>query len=364
MFNSIKKRLTASVLAVCSLASGIPTASAEEGIMPLAEEESQPSSVILKEGDPCGPMWDASPRTLSFSGDPTIWTANFKLSDGTTVHCYCASKGKGSPNGAEYVIDHKVDNWKLASLANISDARSTLAAFLNSEVNKDKVLTETNFPQRAYFAASQIAVWTALGQGRIVAGTGSGFSWASSTDLKTDTGEQAYPADALRITFRADAGTTTEDQLVLYAAVKMLEYAALNGSYWESLGHAPWIGCNFTYGAEYKNSGDLDLLTSIADSGQFKEEEYTRLFGPDTGSTKKYWVFHMAASSATYVMNNQITLNAENLPEGAFLKTTNLEGGNPQVYESLDLDGSGVQRLGLHSVSQHNEYYEKNRPSN
>ena len=341
MLKNIFKRTTAGVLSALTLAASVPLAGAADGIMPLAEEDNEASSIEINVGEVYN-IADKGVQKAWFqqNGAPrNVWPMFTKASDGTEIRAYCADHSKGNPgtSGMPYTVTSRVSDMHVYGVAARSDARMTLNEFISSVGSP---LSKENFTEDMYFSASQAAIWCALGDAQIAANSSYGVSYGSSTSLGYRTAGKTLSA------------SSTSEALTLFAAIKMLEYGNEFYNTWgpSGKGHAPWVGATINYtpgNTEYtpaaQKTGTIDVGGSIVSGGTFAEKQI---------EGQQYMVLPMAAASATFVRGEgeygQIFVRADNVPDGAFLMDSE---GN----KSYDDDGS--QRLALAHVDKNNDLY-------
>ena len=341
MLKNIFNRTTAGVLSALTLAASVPLAGAADGIMPLAEEDNEASSIEINVGEVYN-IADKGVQKAWFqqNGAPrNVWPMFTKASDGTEIRAYCADHSKGNPgtSGMPYTVTSRVSDMHVYGVAARSDARMTLNEFISSVGSP---LSKENFTEDMYFSASQAAIWCALGDAQIAANSSYGVSYGSSTSLGYRTAGKTLSA------------SSTSEALTLFAAIKMLEYGNEFYNTWgpSGKGHAPWVGATINYtpgNTEYtpaaQKTGTIDVGGSIVSGGTFAEKQI---------EGQQYMVLPMAAASATFVRGEgeygQIFVRADNVPDGAFLMDSE---GN----KSYDDDGS--QRLALAHVDKNNDLY-------
>ena len=342
MIKDILKRSTAGLLSTLTLLTTVPLSGAVDGgIMPMAEEDNEASSIVINVGEVYN-IADKGVQKAWFqqNGAPrNVWPMFTEASDGTEIRAYCADHSKGNPgtSGMPYTVTSRVSDMHVYGVAVRSDARMTLnqlISFAGSPITKE------NFTEDMYFSASQAAIWCALGDAQIAANSSYGVSYASSTSL------------GYRAAGKTLSASSTSEALTLFAAIKMLEYGNEFYNTWgpNGKGHAPWVGATINYtpgNAEYtpaaQKTGSVDLPQGIVNSGVFAEKEI---------DGQPYMVLPMAAASATFVRGDgeygQIFVRADNMPSGAFLMDSQ---GNKSY------DDGGSQRLTLAHVDKNDDLY-------
>lgn len=342
MIKDILKRATAGVLSALTLLTTVPLSGAVDGgIMPLAEEDNEASSIVINVGEVYN-IADKGVQKAWFqqNGAPrNVWPMFTEASDGTEIRAYCADHSKGNPgtSGMPYTVTSRVSDMHVYGVAVRSDARMTLNQFISFAGSP---ITAENFTADMYFSASQAAIWCALGDAQIAANSSYGVSYGSSTSL------------GYRAAGKTLSASSTSEALTLFAAIKMLEYGNEFYNTWgpNGKGHAPWVGATINYtpgNAEYtpaaQKTGSVDLPQGIVNSGVFAEKEI---------DGQQYMVLPMAAASATFVRGDgeygQIFVRADNMPSGAFLMDSE---GNKSY------DDGGSQRLTLAKVQRNNDLY-------
>lgn len=342
MIKDILKRSTAGLLSALTLLTTVPFSSAVDGgIMPLAEEDNEASSIVINVGEVYN-IADKGVQKAWFqqNGAPrNVWPMFTEASDGTEIRAYCADHSKGNPgtSGMPYTVTSRVSDMHVYGVAVRSDARMTLNQFISFAGSP---ITAENFTADMYFSASQAAIWCALGDAQIAANSSYGVSYGSSTSL------------GYRAAGKTLSASSTSEALTLFAAIKMLEYGNEFYNTWgpNGKGHAPWVGATINYtpgNAEYtpaaQKTGSVDLPQGIVNSGVFAEKEI---------DDQQYMVLPMAAASATFVRGDgeygQIFVRADNMPSGAFLMDSE---GNKSY------DDGGSQRLTLAKVQRNNDLY-------
>lgn len=342
MIKDILKRATAGVLSALTLLTTVPLSGAVDGgIMPLAEEDNEASSIVINVGEVYN-IADKGVQKAWFqqNGAPrNVWPMFTEASDGTEIRAYCADHSKGNPgtSGMPYTVTSRVSDMHVYGVAVRSDARMTLNQFISFAGSP---ITAENFTADMYFSASQAAIWCALGDAQIAANSSYGVSYGSSTSL------------GYRAAGKTLSASSTSEALTLFAAIKMLEYGNEFYNTWgpNGKGHAPWVGATINYtpgNAEYtpaaQKTGSVDLPQGIVNSGVFAEKEI---------DGQQYMVLPMAAASATFVRGDgeygQIFVRADNMPSGAFLMDSE---GNKSY------DDGGSQRLTLAHVDKNNDLY-------
>lgn len=342
MIKDILKRATAGVLSALTLLTTVPLSGAVDGgIMPLAEEDNEASSIEINVGEVYN-IADKGVQKAWFqqNGAPrNVWPMFTEASDGTEIRAYCADHSKGNPgtSGMPYTVTSRVSDMHVYGVAVRSDARMTLNQFISFAGSP---ITAENFTADMYFSASQAAIWCALGDAQIAANSSYGVSYGSSTSL------------GYRAAGKTLSASSTSEALTLFAAIKMLEYGNEFYNTWgpNGKGHAPWVGATINYtpgNAEYtpaaQKTGTIDIGGSIVSGGTFAEKEI---------DGQQYMVLPMAAASATFVRGDgeygQIFLRADNVPSGAFLMDSE---GNKSY------DDGGSQRLTLAHVDKNNDLY-------
>ena len=342
MIKDILKRSTAGLLSALTLLTTVPLSGAVDGgIMPLAEEDNEASSIEINVGE----VYNIADKGVQNSwfqqnGAPrNVWPMFTKASDGTEIRAYCADHSKGNPGtgGMPYTVTSRVSDMHVYGVAVRSDARMTLNQFISFAGSP---ITAENFTADMYFSASQAAIWCALGDAQIAANSSYGVSYGSSTSL------------GYRAAGKTLSASSTSEALTLFAAIKMLEYGNEFYNTWgpNGKGHEPWVGATINYtpgNAEYtpaaQKTGTIDVGGSIVSGGTFAEKEI---------DGQQYMVLPMAAASATFVRGDgeygQIFLRADNVPSGAFLMDSE---GNKSY------DDGGSQRLTLTHVDKNNDLY-------
>ena len=342
MIKDILKRATAGVLSALTLLTTVPLSGAVDGgIMPLAEEDNEASSIEINVGEVYN-IADKGVQKAWFqqNGAPrNVWPMFTEASDGTEIRAYCADHSKGNPgtSGMPYTVTSRVSDMHVYGVAVRSDARMTLNQFISFAGSP---ITAENFTADMYFSASQAAIWCALGDAQIAANSSYGVSYGSSTSL------------GYRAAGKTLSASSTSEALTLFAVIKMLEYGNEFYNTWgpNGKGHAPWVGATINYtpgNAEYtpaaQKTGTIDIGGSIVSGGTFAEKEI---------DGQQYMVLPMAAASATFVRGDgeygQIFLRADNVPSGAFLMDSE---GNKSY------DDGGSQRLTLAHVDKNNDLY-------
>lgn len=338
MIRNIFKRSTAGVLSALTLLTSVPLADAvDDGIMPMAEEDNEASSIVINVGE----VYNIADRGVQKAwfqqnGVPrNVWPMFTTASDGTEIRAYCADHSKGNPGtgGLPYTVTSRVSDMHVYGVAVRSDARMTLDTFISFA---GAPISKSNFTEDMYFSASQAALWAALGEVQIAANSNFGVSYASSTSL-------GYRASGKTL-----SASTTSEALTLFAAIRMLEYGNEFYTVWgpNGKGHAPWVGStinytpgNIEYAPAAQRTDSVELPQGIVNSGVFAEKQI---------DGQSYMVLPMAAASATFVRGNQIFLRADNVPPGAFLMDSQ---GNKSI------DDSGSQRLTLANVQRNDDLY-------
>lgn len=342
MIKDILKRSTAGLLSALTLLTTVPLSGAVDGgIMPLAEEDNEASSIEINVGEVYN-IADKGVQKAWFqqNGAPrNVWPMFTEASDGTEIRAYCADHSKGNPgtSGMPYTVTSRVSDMHVYGVAVRSDARMTLNQFISFAGSP---ITAENFTADMYFSASQAAIWCALGDAQIAANSSYGVSYGSSTSL------------GYRAAGKTLSASSTSEALTLFAAIKMLEYGNEFYNTWgpNGKGHEPWVGATINYtpgNAEYtpaaQKTGTIDVGGSIVSGGTFAEKEI---------DGQQYMVLPMAAASATFVRGDgeygQIFLRADNVPSGAFLMDSE---GNKSY------DDGGSQRLTLTHVDKNNDLY-------
>ncbi len=342
MIKDILKRATAGLLSALTLLTTVPLSGAVDGgVMPLAEEDNEASSIVINVGEVYN-IADKGVQKAWFqqNGAPrNVWPMFTEASDGTEIRAYCADHSKGNPGtaGMPYTVTSRVSDMHVYGVAVRSDARMTLNQFISFAGSP---ITAENFTADMYFSASQAAIWCALGDARIAANSSYGVSYGSSTSL------------GYRAAGKTLSASSTSEALTLFAAIKMLEYGNEFYNTWgpNGKGHAPWVGATINYtpgNAEYtpaaQKIGSVDLPQGIVNSGVFAEKEI---------DGQQYMVLPMAAASATFVRGDgeygQIFVRADNMPSGAFLMDSE---GNKSY------DDGGSQRLTLAKVQRNDDLY-------
>ena len=338
MIKDILKRVTAGALSTITLLTTVPfSGAADGGIMPLADEDNEASSIEINVGE-VYTIADRGVQKAWFqqNGAPrNVWPMFTEASDGTEIRAYCADHSKGNPGtgGMPYTVTSRISDMHVYGVAVRSDSRMSLNEFISTVGSP---LTNENFTADMYFSASQAAMWAALGDAQIAANSSYGVNYVSSTSL-------GYRASGKTL-----SASSTSEALTLYAAIEMLKYGNEFYGVWgpNGKGHAPWVGATINYtpgNTEYapaaQKTGSVDLPQGIVNSGVFAEKE---IDGQD------YMVLPMAAASATFVRGNQIFVRADNVPSGAFLMDSQ---GNKSY------DESGAQRLTLKNVQKNNDLY-------
>ena len=338
MIRNLFKRITAGALSALTLLTSAPLAGAvDSGIMPLAEEDNEASSIEINVGEVYN-IADKGVQKAWFqqNGAPrNVWPMFTTASDGTEIRAYCADHSKGNPGtgGMPYTVTSRVSDMHVYGVAVRSDARMTLDTFISFA---GAPITKENFTADMYFSASQAAIWCALGDAQIAANNNFGVSYVSSTSL------------GYRAAGKTLSASSTSEALTLFAAIEILKYGNEFYGVWgpNGKGHAPWVGATINYtpgNTEYapaaQKTGTIDIGGSIVSGGTFAEKQID-------GQT--YMVLPMAAASATFVRGNQIFVRADNVPSGAFLMDAQ---GNKSI------DDSGSQRLTLSNVTSNKELY-------
>ena len=342
MIKDILKQSTAGLLSALTLLTTVPLSGAVDGgIMPLAEEDNEASSIEINVGEVYN-IADKGVQKAWFqqNGAPrNVWPMFTEASDGTEIRAYCADHSKGNPgtSGMPYTVTSRVSDMHVYGVAVRSDARMTLNQFISFAGSP---ITAENFTADMYFSASQAAIWCALGDAQIAANSSYGVSYGSSTSL------------GYRAAGKTLSASSTSEALTLFAAIKMLEYGNEFYNTWgpNGKGHEPWVGATINYtpgNAEYtpaaQKTGTIDVGGSIVSGGTFAEKEI---------DGQQYMVLPMAAASATFVRGDgeygQIFLRADNVPSGAFLMDSE---GNKSY------DDGGSQRLTLTHVDKNNDLY-------
>ena len=338
MIKDILKRSAAGLLSALTLLTTVPLSGAVDGgIMPLAEEDNEASSIEINVGEVYN-IADKGVQKAWFqqNGAPrNVWPMFTKASDGTEIRAYCADHSKGNPgtSGMPYTVTSRVSDMHVYGVAARSDARMTLSEFISFAGSP---ISAENFSADMYFSASQAAIWCALGDAQIAANSSYGVSYGSSTSL------------GYRAAGKTLSASSTSEALTLFAAIKMLEYGNEFYGVWGPGGknHAPWVGATLNYtpgNTEYtpaaQKTGTIDVRGSIVSGGTFAEKEI---------DGQQYMVLPMAAASATFVRGNQIFVRADNMPSGAFLMDSE---GNKSY------DDGGSQRLTLAHVDKNNDLY-------
>lgn len=214
MIKDILKRATAGVLSALTLLTTVPLSGAVDGgIMPLAEEDNEASSIEINVGEVYN-IADKGVQKAWFqqNGAPrNVWPMFTEASDGTEIRAYCADHSKGNPgtSGMPYTVTSRVSDMHVYGVAVRSDARMTLNQFISFAGSP---ITAENFTADMYFSASQAAIWCALGDAQIAANSSYGVSYGSSTSL------------GYRAAGKTLSASSTSEALTLFAAIKMLEY--------------------------------------------------------------------------------------------------------------------------------------------
>ncbi len=338
MIRNILKRTTAGALSALTLLTTVPLSGAVNGgIMPLAAEDDQASSIEINVGEVYN-IADKGVQKAWFqqNGAPrNVWPMYTEASDGTEIRAYCADHSKGNPgtSGMPYTVTSRVSDMHVYGVAARSDSRMTLNEFISVA---GAPITADNFTADMYFSASQAAIWCALGDAQIAANSSYGVSYGSSTSL------------GYRAAGKTLSASSTSEALTLFAAIKILEYGNVFYNTWGPNGknHAPWTGATINYtpgNAEYtvaaQKTGTIDVGGSIVSGGTFAEKEI---------DGQQYMVLPMAAASATFVRGYQIFVSAENVPSGAFLMDSD---GNKSTGDG------GSHKLTLKNAKQNNDLY-------
>lgn len=338
MIKEILKRSTAGFLSALTLLTTMPLSGAVDGgIMPLAEEDNEASSIVINVGEVYN-IADKGVKKAWFqqNGSPrNVWPMFTEASDGTEIRAYCADHSKGNPgtSGMPYTVTSRVTDMHVYGVAAQSDARLTLNQFISFAGSP---ITADNFTPDMYFSASQAAIWCALGDAQIAANNNFGVNYVSSTSL------------GYRAAGKTLSASSTSEALTLFAAIKMLQYGNDFYGAWgpNGKGHAPWVGATINYtpgNTEYapaaQKTGTIDVGGSIVSGGTFAEKQI---------DGQSYMVLPMAAASATFVRGNQIYVRADNVPSGAFLMDSE---GNKSY------DDGGSQRITLSHVKKNNDLY-------
>lgn len=218
MIKDILKRSTAGLLSALTLLTTVPLSGAVDGgIMPLAEEDNEASSIVINVGEVYN-IADKGVQKAWFqqNGAPrNVWPMFTEASDGTEIRAYCADHSKGNPgtSGMPYTVTSRVSDMHVYGVAVRSDARMTLNQFISFAGSP---ITAENFTADMYFSASQAAIWCALGDAQIAANSSYGVSYGSSTSL------------GYRAAGKTLSASSTSEALTLFAAIKMLEYIELD----------------------------------------------------------------------------------------------------------------------------------------
>ena len=309
MIKDILKRATAGILSAFTLIGSTPIASAaDNGIMPLAEEDNKASAITINVGE----VYNIADRGVQKAwfqqnGAPrNVWPMYTTASDGTEIRAYCADHSKGNPGtgGMPYTVTSRVSDMHVYGVALWSDSRMSLAEFISTVGSP---LTADNFTEAMFFSASQAAMWAALGDVQIAANSNFGVSYVISTSL------------GYRAAGKTLSASTTSEALTLYAATEMLKYGNEFYGVWgpDGKGHAPWVHAIITHtpgNTEYtvaaQKIGSIDVGSGIVSGGTFAEKQ---IEGQD------YMVLPMAVASATFVRGNRIFVRADDVHSGAFL---------------------------------------------
>ena len=178
MIKDILKRSTAGLLSALTLLTTVPLSGAVDGgIMPLAEEDNEASSIVINVGEVYN-IADKGVQKAWFqqNGAPrNVWTMFTEASDGTEIRAYCADHSKGNPgtSGMPYTVTSRVSDMHVYGVAVRSDARMTLNQFISFAGSP---ITAENFTADMYFSASQAAIWCALGDAQIAANSSYGVT--------------------------------------------------------------------------------------------------------------------------------------------------------------------------------------------
>ena len=338
MIRNLFKRVTAGALSALTLLTSVPLAGAvDDGIMPLAEEDNEASSIVINVGE----VYNIADRGVQKAwfqqnGAPrNVWPMFTTASDGTEIRAYCADHSKGNPGtgGLPYTVTSRVSDMHVYGVAVRSDARMTLNQFISFA---GAPITQENFTADMYFSASQAAIWCALGDAQIAANSSYGVNYVSSTSL------------GYRAAGKTLSASNTSEALTLFAAIEILKYGNEFYGVWgpNGKGHAPWVGSTINYtpgNTEYapaaQKTGTIDVGGSIVSGGTFAEKQI---------DGQAYMVLPMAAASATFVRGNQIFVRADNVPSGAFLMDSQ---GNKSTNDN------GSQRLTLANVQRNDDLY-------
>jgi len=303
------------------------------GIVPYGAEEDKPSAAVISTDDPPYLIKDLGAEEGLFyqSNQPkNVWRMVTTLSDGTSVSAYCADHTKGNPgkSGLYYTITKGIrDDKRLIGVLTHTDARVTVEEFLNNvlvrndkfEGSEERKLTTANFRDAdptgwPFFCASQIAVWVALGDAYIPAGSGSELTWNGSEAL----GYTPNAAGAKKPITPIPGNALSER--TVYAALKLLEIGNAFNALWED--HYPYVGTGITYtqsSSEFnaetrklysEKDGPIQLDKGIVNSG---------FFGEKTCDGIDCYVLPMAVGSATHIRGTGVKVTAKNMPQGAFL---------------------------------------------
>ena len=185
MIRNILKRATAGALSALTLLTTVPLSGAVNGgIMPMAVEDDQASSIEINVGEVYN-IADKGVQKAWFqqNGAPrNVWPMYTEASDGTEIRAYCADHSKGNPgtSGMPYTVTSRVSDMHVYGVAARSDSRMTLNEFISTT---GAPITADNFTADMYFSASQAAIWCALGDAQIAANSNFGVSYTSSTAL-------------------------------------------------------------------------------------------------------------------------------------------------------------------------------------
>ncbi|HIY37904.1 MAG TPA: hypothetical protein H9835_01975 [Candidatus Agathobaculum merdigallinarum] len=211
MIKDILKRSTAGLLSALTLLTTVPFSSAVDGgIMPLAEEDNEASSIVINVGEVYN-IADKGVQKAWFqqNGAPrNVWPMFTEASDGTEIRAYCADHSKGNPgtSGMPYTVTSRVSDMHVYGVAVRSDARMTLNQFISFAGSP---ITAENFTADMYFSASQAAIWCALGDAQIAANSSYGVSYGSSTSL------------GYRAAGKTLSASSTSEALTLFAAISV-----------------------------------------------------------------------------------------------------------------------------------------------
>ena len=225
MIKDILKRSAAGLLSALTLLTTVPLSGAVDGgIMPLAEEDNEASSIEINVGEVYN-IADKGVQKAWFqqNGAPrNVWPMFTKASDGTEIRAYCADHSKGNPgtSGMPYTVTSRVSDMHVYGVAARSDARMTLSEFISFAGSP---ISAENFSADMYFSASQAAIWCALGDAQIAANSSYGVSYGSSTSL------------GYRAAGKTLSASSTSEALTLFATMSLTlerrkETALLRGS--------------------------------------------------------------------------------------------------------------------------------------